>query len=107
MSSDWDEIDWEDKSGLIAFRELKMRNFFLKNIETITLFRKEINENFKKINERQDEYFKLIFDAIERFEERNKSFVEKLEERHRSFEARIEKIDKNIESLLKILIQKS
>lgn len=90
VSSDWDE------SGLIVFRELKMRNLFLKNIETLTLFRKETNDNFKKMSERQDKCFQLMFDVIEKFEERNKSF-----------ETRIEKMDKNIESLLKILTQKS
>lgn len=32
--------------------------------------------------------------------------IEKLEERNKSFEVRIEKIEKNIESILKIIIQK-
>jgi len=33
MSSDWDEIDWEDQSGLIAFRELKKRNTIRRKTE--------------------------------------------------------------------------
>lgn len=32
MPSDWDEIDWEDKSGLIAFREWEKRKEFRKRI---------------------------------------------------------------------------
>lgn len=33
MSSDWDEIDWEDQSGLIALREWKKRSTIRKKTE--------------------------------------------------------------------------
>ncbi|MDL5502718.1 MAG: hypothetical protein QSU88_05830, partial [Candidatus Methanoperedens sp.] len=33
MSSDWDEIDWEDESGSIAFREWEKRSKIRKETE--------------------------------------------------------------------------
>ncbi len=62
----------------------------------LNLFRKDTIKSFKRIDKKYDRISQAMYAVVEEIEERNKTF-----------ESRMEKTEKSIESLLKILVEKS
>ena len=90
----YDEPNAEMSQGFSTW--MKYMALFNKETQTnLNLFRTETNVNFKSMDEKYNLISKGMFAIINRLEESN-----------RIFENRIEKTEKNIESMLKVLIEK-